>query len=465
MTEKFKETFIGSIPQEWDTDKLENLCKIITDGSHFSPKEYTGENGKIIATVKNMDDFGFNINSCKRICVKDYETLVKNGCKPEKGDVLFSKDGTIGLTFVYDDEIELVLLSSIAILKVNDRINPYFLKYYLQDKKTQDLIKSGHTSGSALPRIVLKDLKLLEVVVPPINEQELIIKHLLALDQKIELNHKMNHTLEKIGQAIFKHWFIDFEFPNEDGKPYKSSGGEMVDSELGEVPEGWEAGKLRDILSIEIGGDWGKDEEFDDSVKVICLRGVDLQKLKENRYSPEAPVRWISKSSLLKREISNCDILVGASGLGPVGRSIYFSSYINNLYDYPIIYSNFCKRLKAKNSAYAMYSEKIIDTIHSSGQIEDFVTGTSVPNLDFKGLLNYEIVIPPENILEQYASILNQKYKQLYKSENNILSQIRDSLLPKLMSGKIRLKGSETRENRKNINKRDQIPLKHEIHS
>ncbi|MDI6724838.1 MAG: restriction endonuclease subunit S [Methanobacterium sp.] len=407
MTEKFKETFIGSIPQEWDTDKLENLCKIITDGSHFSPKEYTGENGKIIATVKNMDDFGFNINSCKRICVKDYETLVKNGCKPEKGDVLFSKDGTIGLTFVYDDEIELVLLSSIAILKVNDRINPYFLKYYLQDKKTQDLIKSGHTSGSALPRIVLKDLKLLEVVVPPINEQELIIKHLLALDQKIELNQKMNQTLEKIGQAIFKHWFMDFEFPDEDGRPYKSGGGEMVDSELGDIPKGWKIVKVGDLIELIYGKGLTKNKRNPGEIPVYGSNGI-------TDYHNEAFV-------------NGPGLIIGRKGT--VGKiHISYGDF------WPIDTTYF---VKSKIDSIMIFWYYLLNSLN----LDKMNVHSAVPGLNRNDVYEILIAIPNDNLfykIEEILKSLHDKIDQNDKQSEN-LSQIRDSLLPKLMSGKIRL--------------------------
>src|SRR5699024_8577850 len=116
------------------------------------------------------------------------------------------------------------------------------LKYLYQLLKSP-LMKNQYKSmstGTAQPQLPIKDIKKLELIVPPLEEQEKIANILSSLDDKIELNNDMNKTLEEMAQSIFKRWFVDFEFPNEDGEPYKSSGGEMVDSELGMIPKGWE---------------------------------------------------------------------------------------------------------------------------------------------------------------------------------------------------------------------------------
>lgn len=452
---KFKETEIGLIPEDWETDTLVTLCKVITDGSHFSPKEYISKNGKMIATVKNMGNYRVNIDSCKKISDEDYETLVKNGCKPEKGDVLFSKDGTIGLTFVYDDEIELVLLSSIAILKANDRINPYFLKYYLQDKKTQDLIKLGHTSGSALPRIVLKDLKLLEVTVPPINEQELIVKLLLAIDNKIELNQKMNQTLEKIGQAFFKHWFIDFEFPDEDDKPYKSSGGEMVDSELGEIPKGWNLSKIGNELKTVLGGTPSRKNEL------YWLNGTIpwINSGEVNNFRIIEPTELITEKGLKKsatKMLPKGTVVLAITGatLGQISR-VEIDTCANQSV-VGIIESN-----KIPSEFIYFWIDHIIHDLLS------WQTGGAQQHINKNNIDESSILVPDSEIMSTYKKLMIPIFKQITINcfENVNISKIRDSLLPKLMSGKIRIKGSETHENRKNIDKRDQIPLKHRIHS
>ena len=190
-----KETQIGTIPNDWDVVLLENSLSFLTDGSHFSPKEDVNSI-YYIASVKDLCEFNIKISKCKRIRKKDYDDLVRSGCKPEKEDVLFSKDGTMGICFVYKQNEPVVLLSSIAILRPNKEFDSYFLKQYFTNKRTLDMIISGHSSGSALPRLTLTDLKKIPVVKPSIKEQVKIGNILSNFDSTIELNHRMNQTPE-----------------------------------------------------------------------------------------------------------------------------------------------------------------------------------------------------------------------------------------------------------------------------
>lgn len=144
---------------EWKEYKLEDVCLKITDGSHFSPK--VDPNGKrIIGTVKDMLDYSFDVENCKKINEEEYDKLLKNDCKPKQNDILFSKDGTIGKVIVFDFDLDIVILSSIAIIRPNtELINPRFLAYILKSKKSQEEINENYKSGSAIPRVILRDFK------------------------------------------------------------------------------------------------------------------------------------------------------------------------------------------------------------------------------------------------------------------------------------------------------------------
>lgn len=160
---EFVDSELGQVPKGWNVQDIDDLCKEITDGSHTSPKEFPSGT-KWIASVKDMRKYDIDISSCKPISDQDYFELVKNGCKPQKGDILFSKDGTMGITHIFNGSDDLVLLSSMAILR--PKVSSYFLYCYLSQKNIQEILIGGHSSGSALPRIVLKDLKKLRVLVP-----------------------------------------------------------------------------------------------------------------------------------------------------------------------------------------------------------------------------------------------------------------------------------------------------------
>ena len=200
---------------EWKEIILEKVCNKITDGSHFSPKLLS--NGtRIIATVKDMGEYDFDYSKCKKISEEEYQSLLKNDCKPLKNDILFSKDGTIGKIIVFDGKMDLVILSSIAILRPNiDLVNPKFLGYYLKSYKSQNEINENYKSGSVIPRVILKDFKRVPISLPSLPTQTAIAEILSSFDDKIELNNKINKELEDLAQTLFKRWFIDFEFPNE----------------------------------------------------------------------------------------------------------------------------------------------------------------------------------------------------------------------------------------------------------
>ena len=177
---------LGEIPQGWEVKALADVCTRITDGSHFSPQSV--EDGYPMASVKDMHDWGINVEGCRRITCDDYENLVRNDCKPLKNDVLIAKDGSyLKHTFVVGEEQDLVILSSIAMLRPNDAIRQNYLCLTLRDPVTKARMK-GIVSGVAIPRIVLKDFRKFQILVPP-NEVQTdwarIVDPMLAMCRKL----------------------------------------------------------------------------------------------------------------------------------------------------------------------------------------------------------------------------------------------------------------------------------------
>lgn len=229
---------------EWKEVRLGDVCTKITDGSHFSPKAQT--EGYPMLSVKDMREYDFDFSNCKKISYEDYLKMERDGCVPQIGDVLVAKDGSyLKEIFICKEQREIALLSSIAIFRPNSQlIDSRFLCYCLKSPRVYNYISLNCVSGSALPRIILKDFKGVNIKVPSLDDQRRIASILSSLDRKIELNNKINADLEEMAQAIFKNWFVDFE-PFKDGK--------FVDSELGMIPEGWKVGRLDEIADV-VGG-------------------------------------------------------------------------------------------------------------------------------------------------------------------------------------------------------------------
>jgi len=191
---KMVDSPLGKAPEGWALFTLETVCDRITDGAHDSPASV--ENGYPMASVKDMHDWGFNIDGCRQIGEEDYERLVRNDCRPKKNDVLIAKDGSyLKHTFVVCEEQDLAILSSIAILRPNELIRPNYLNFILRDPKIKGRMK-GVVSGVALPRIILKDFRKFKVLVAPLsiqNEWSQTVDQLVDLCRSLLLANENLH--------------------------------------------------------------------------------------------------------------------------------------------------------------------------------------------------------------------------------------------------------------------------------
>lgn len=194
----------------WQTKKLIDACEKITDGSHFSPKSSTYGAYPYI-TVRDINNDIINFKNCKFIDEASYNQLVKNGCQPFLGDLLFSKDGTVGKVSLVDYQKKFVILSSLAIIRPKIIINPQFLKYILKSNKfVEEAI--GKKTGTAIKRIVLKNLKDINISFPEsLSEQQKIVTQLDSLSQqtqKLESLYKQKlANLEELKKSILNKAF------------------------------------------------------------------------------------------------------------------------------------------------------------------------------------------------------------------------------------------------------------------
>jgi len=228
------------LPNDWKNLTLEECSTKITDGSHFSPKE--SKEGRFrIATVANMEKKHIDLESCKRISKEDYEMLVANGCRPESGDVLFSKDGTVGLSFAYKQHAELVLLSSIAIIRPKGLLNPEYCSYALQSTPVLQKIM-GSRRGTGLKRLILADIERIQIPLPPLPEQVKIAKVLSTVDDAIQKSDEILAKTERLKRGMMKK-LLGKGLGHKDFK----------ESELGSVPKEWDVLKVSDVFKVITG--------------------------------------------------------------------------------------------------------------------------------------------------------------------------------------------------------------------
>ena len=322
-----------------------------------------------------------------------------------KGTVLFSSRAPIGYVAIAENEV--TTNQGFKSIVCDEKIaNNKFIYYSLLFNKEK--IESV-ASGSTFKEISGNVLKNLEILLPDIKAQEEIAEILSSLDDKIELNRKINANLEKMASALFKKWFVDFEFPDKDGKPYKTSGGQMVISELGEIPNSWSILSLKDFFPIITGKkDANVATQHGQYPFFSCSQGV----LHTDEYS------FDSSSILL-------------SGNGDFNVKWYEGKF--DAYQRTYV-------LTPKNKlflGFLFYAIKyFLDDITAGhrGSVIRFIT---------KGMIeDFKIAVPSDLVLKNMATFFyeNNQTIDFHKREIDSLSQIRDSLLPRLMNGKIRVK-------------------------
>ncbi|MGL4483360.1 MAG: restriction endonuclease subunit S, partial [Anaerovoracaceae bacterium] len=231
---------------EWQKVKLGDIAEIRRGASPRPIQDYFAEEG--IPWVKIADVTGIAsryVNSTKQY-IK--ESGKRNSVEVFPNDLILSNSATPGIPKFLG--IYACIHDGWLLLKENSDINKQYLYYKLLHIRPELV---GNANGSVFNNLKIDIVKDFEINLPSIEIQTEIAGTLSCLDAKIELNNRINKNLEEQAQAIFKRWFVDFEFPDEEGKPYKTNGGEFVESDLGMIPKGWRVGKVEDFFNITIG--------------------------------------------------------------------------------------------------------------------------------------------------------------------------------------------------------------------
>ena len=406
---------------EWKTVKLQDVCIRITDGSHFSPQAQT--EGYPMFSVKDMLEYGFDYSNCKRISKADFDGMVQNDCVPQKGDVLVAKDGSfLKSIFLCKETKEEAILSSIAIFRPDDKkILPAFLCYLLKSPSVYNYIASNCVSGSALPRIVLKDFKQVDLSIPDIETQRRIAAILSSLDDKIENNNRINRNLEAQAQALFKSWFVDFE-------PW---GGTM--------PEDWKFGSISAFPHILETGRRPKGGAVESGVPSIGaehIKGMGTYDYSKTKYITEEYAR-----SMKTGKIKGYELLIYKDG-GKPGYFIPNFTIYGEGYPFDECYINeHVLKLDFPNKAYNIFcyfyfqEPEIMTYLNAQGG------KAAIPGINKSDIENISILSPENEAVKQFGDIAMPYFTTILRNlkENQRLAALRDTLLPKLMKGEIKV--------------------------
>ena len=400
---------MGGVSMEWKEVTLGEVSSKIGDGLHGTPK-YDEEGSYFFINGNNLN--------CGQIIIKDdtkrvgIDEFVKNQKELNEQTILVSINGTIGNVAKYNNE-PCILGKSACYINVIKEVDKDFIYYVLTSANFKKNI-TNEATGTTIKNVSLKQMREYKFNIPcNLADQRRIASILSSLDRKIELNNKINADLEEMAQAIFMNWFVDFE-PFKDGK--------FVDSELGMIPEGWKVGTLGDITKNKS----AKVKERND-VKVLSPVTTGELVLSEEYFTKQ-----VFSSSIAKYKIVNKgDFAYNPArvNIGSLGRNEFdFDGCVSPVY---VVFSVL--------DGYENYFDLFRKTDFFKDSVASLAIGGVRQSLSYDDLSSIEVIIPSENAVEEFNNLYNQMKKTIKanKLENSRLSTLRDTLLPRLMSGEL----------------------------
>ena len=399
--------------------KLRDVATIF-DSLHQTPKYNNNAEHKIIRVV-DIKEGPLPLDNA--LCV-EYDTFKQYTRKhtPQKGDIIISRVGSYGICSYVNTDQNFCLGQNLAL--IHPHINSKYLYYCLISPFVKQQIESV-VVGTTQKTLSLFNISNLNIKVPTEIEQKAIADVLSSFDDKIELNNKIIKNLEERSQSLYKHWFVDFEFPNEEGKPYKSSGGKFKESELGLIPESWMFSPLANFVKKN-------NKKFNNMHEWENLDVIDLSVMPQFSIN----ISEFSKGSDFTTNIyklEEYDLLFGSirSYFGKAGFSPICGGVTGTVHSF-----------KPINKDYYSF---LLESITNKGFIEKTVklsSGTKMPIINWDTFSNIALVVSKDGIIERkFNDVIKHNIEKIKTIilENKKLEETRDYLLQKLMSGEIKV--------------------------
>lgn len=418
----------------WKKLKIEDCAEVIGGGTPSTKKKEYWDGDISWITPKDLSNYN------NRYISKGSRNISEKGLKYSsarllpKNSVLLTTRAPIGYLAISKKELATNQGFKSLIMK-NGNFPEFF--YYLLKNNISKLLQ--YASGTTFMELNATNLKSIEFYIPEVKEQKRIASILSALDDKIELNNKTNKILEEMAQTIFKEWFINFNFPNEDGKPYKKSGGEMIDSELGKIPKGWKVGTIGDYAKLKSGFAFKNSWWQNDGIPVIKIQNISSGNLNLEQCSFVSEDKYNIAENF---RVNGGDLLITLTG------SLCKFTIVPKLDKDALVNQRVGKfflgeePVKKLPFLYGILNElKDLIVSLANGSVQQNISPTDVENV--------KIIFPNDKILNKYNNLMQDIfYKIIFnQKENEKLSNIRDSLLPKLMTPKGRRADGEIRVN------------------
>lgn len=392
--------------------KLKNLTLKIGSGSTpRGGKSAYLENGRY-KLIRSQNIYNHTYNPEGLAYITEEQAKKLNNVSLQQGDILINitGDSVARTTIVENKMLPGRVNQHVSIIRCKENLlDPYYLLAFLTLRDTQNYLLSLAQTGGTRAALTKGMLEQLELPLLSYERQKKLGNILKTINEKININNLIILSLEQLSQTLFKQWFIDFEFPNEEGKPYKSSGGEMVESVMGKIPINWSISKIETIAQFKNGKKITSDDRNETGIyKIFGSNGV-IGYTNKTLYSAPSLVigRVGANCGSMELSLDPCWISDNAIMCAPKNMIYYNFLYI------------LLKKIKLKERA----------------------GGSAQPLINQSILKGLKFILPSESLVKKFHSIAykNTQLTENLKKENEKLAEIRDTLLPKLLSGEIEI--------------------------
>ena len=412
---------------KWEKRPIKEICSGIYDGPHATPPP--SDNGAIFLGISNFVNGQLDLSDIRYISESDLPKWTKR-VTPKKNDIVFSYEATLNLYAIIPENFRGCLGRRMALMRINESKAYYkYVYYYMYSNEWRAVIKSNTVLGATVDRIPLIKFPDFEIECPPLETQHRIASILSAYDDLIENNQKQIKLLEEAAQRLYKEWFVDLHFPGYENV-------KVVDG----VPEGWEKKTVEVCLEMHIGGGWGKETPIGkNEIAGKVIRGTDINDIKSGNYT-DVPLRYHTANDIKKRALNKNDIVFELSNgnINNIGRSLLIDDLILGHCGENTICASFCKLFRPLDRLHSLVLYMEIQDMQSSGRMLPYKKQGSngINNFAFDDFLNHELLIPDDKSLLSPLENIMQKMSNI-QSQFALLTEARDRLLPKLMSGEI----------------------------
>ena len=416
--------------------KLADLCVSITDGEHGSVKDDSGST-YFLLNNNNITESGIVINSKdRRISKKDFKKIHKR-TNLECGDLVIATCGTLGKTCVIKDSlINYEFSRSVGIIKCNrKKLLPEYLHYFFLNPLVQSRIV-GNAKGGVQKHFYIGDMKDFEIQIPILAEQKKIASVLSALDDKIALNKKMNQKLEAMAKRLYDYWFVQYDFPDKNGHPYKTTGGPMTYNPTlkREIPVGWEVKTLKECIK-HINTGLNPRDNFvlgNGDIKYVTVKNLTMEgniDFSGCDFIDEDALKKVHKRS----DIAKGDVLYAS--ICPLGRSYLINKD-------PVGWDINESVFSIRPNLDVISSEFLSVFLKDSAVVEKaskMATGSIFKGIRIKELENMILAVPVKDVMEKFSKQIKNLIELEHKNTEQIahLTTLRDKLLPLLMNGQV----------------------------